>query len=147
MYQRLSLSNLLGVYQSGFQFPCVLCTGKRKETKQGHTVHSLEYANRGAWRPVSWRLGSLLELGWNIKEESCETLWFISCICHTSLYISIHTHTSTAYVLTHVFLAAQQASSHWLRHGRSVTFALLMILHQGETKAILNFATKSRVHS
>lgn len=74
MYQRLSLSNHLGVHQAGFQFPCVLCTGKRKEIKQGHTVHSAEYANRGAWRRVSWRLGCLLELGWNSKEESSETL-------------------------------------------------------------------------
>lgn len=39
MYHRHSLPAHLDVHLADFLFPCVLCTTKRKETKQGHIVH------------------------------------------------------------------------------------------------------------
>lgn len=39
MYHRHSLPVHLDVHLADFLFPRILCTAKRKETKQGHIVH------------------------------------------------------------------------------------------------------------
>lgn len=127
-----------------FYFP--VSSAQRREKKLNKGTSSTSICKQGSWERSQLEIS--LPPGTKVEQQGSESWGTVIYILYLSQKpspcISIHTHIHSVCVNSLVLWPLKHAYSHpsWLRYRRSVTFALYMILHHGETKAILTFCHK-----
>lgn len=127
-----------------FYFP--VSSAQRREKKLNKGTSSTSICKQGSWERSQLEIS--LPPGTKVEQQGSESWGTVIYILYLSQKpspcISIHTHIYSVCVNSLVLWPLKHAYSHpsWLRYRRSVTFALCMILHHGETKAILTFCHK-----